>query len=401
MPYQAPVLSPAARSSGAPHRGATTLGSARAGVLAAALGALGGCAEDASGPSGIEAAAAPAEHASVDPALVTAGREHYVRLCALCHGSEGEGYLADNAPALSGADFLSVASDEFLRRAIDEGHPGTAMAGFGAAHGGPLGERDLDALVGYLRSLGPPPVDVSHTRVLGDPERGRPLYDRVCATCHGLAGEGVSAPTLAHPVFRESASDGFLRRTIAGGRAGTPMRAFQDELSSQEIDDVVRYLRALPPMTVPAPAALPAGPPPPDFEHIVLNPDGPAPSFHPREDRYVPGAEVHAALESGARLVLLDARAVSSWAEGHIPGAAPFPYYTADDLASHLPDDGTWIIAYCACPHAASGHVVDELRRRGFEHAMILDEGIPWWISQGYPTERGDGSSPGAGTPVH
>ena len=32
---------------------------------------------------------------------------------------------------------------------------------------------------------------------------------------------------------------------------------------------------------------------------------------------------------------------------------------------------------------------------------MILDEGIPWWTSQGYATERGDGSSPGAGTSVH
>lgn len=367
-------------------------------VTTSALAGLGGCTgeEDAA-----EAASEREPPPAIDPALLAAGRAHYDRLCALCHGADGEGYAADNAPRLTSDDFLAVASDEFLSRAISEGHPGTPMAGFAAAHGGPLNDPDIAALVAYLRSRGPQAVDVAHTRVLGDAERGRPIYERVCAECHGLIGEGVSAPTLAHPTFRESASDGYLRRTIAGGRAGTPMRAFQEELTSQEIDDLVLFLRALPPLTVPTPAALPAGPPPPDFEHIVLNPDGPAPDFHPRDDRFVPGAEVHAALEAGARIVLLDARAISSWAEGHIPGAAPFPYYTADDLASHLPDDGTWIIAYCACPHAASGHVVDELRRRGFEHAMILDEGIPWWIAQGYPTERGDGSSPGAGTPVH
>lgn len=365
-------------------------------ALVLGLSVLAGCGEDDPDDYVPEP-----ESRHLDEAAVAAGHDHYERLCALCHGHDGEGYLADNAPRLHSDDFLAVASDDFLRRAITEGHPGTPMAGFGGAHGGPLSDVQVGELVSFLRSLGPDAVDVSHTRVLGDAERGAPIYTRLCASCHGAAGEGVTAPTLAHPTFRDSASNGFLRRTIAGGRAGTPMVAFEGTLSSQEIDDVVLYVRSLPPMTVPTPAALPSGPPPPDFDHIVLNPDGPAPDFHPREDRFVPGAEVHAAMEAGARMVLLDARPVSSWAEGHIPGAAPFPYYTADELASHLPNDGTWIIAYCACPHAASGHVVDELRGRGFAHAMILDEGIPWWQSQGYPTERGDGSEPGAGTPVH
>lgn len=322
---------------------------------------------------------------------VAAGGELYQRYCALCHGEHGEGYLADNAPAITGDAFLRVASDEFLTRAITEGHPGTPMAAFGQAQGGPLLPEEVLRIVAFLRSEGPPPIDVSRTRVMGDAGRGRSVYDESCASCHGARGEGVNAPTLAHPVFQSSASVGFLRETIARGRDGTPMPAFQGTLSSQAIDDVVAYVRTLAPIGAPAPP-VPDGPPPPDFDHLVLSPEGEAPEFTVREDRYVPGAEVRRALDEHRRIVILDARATSAWAEAHIPGAAPFPYYSIEDLASHLPNDGTYIIAYCACPHAASGHVVDELRRRNFEHAYILDEGIGWWQSEGHPVERGAAS---------
>lgn len=295
--------------------------------------------------------------------------------------------MADNAPALGNDDFLRLASDDFLRRAITDGHPGTPMAAFGATLGGPMSPEQVDQVIAHLRTWGPEPIDVSHTRVLGDERRGATVFANSCASCHGPRGEGVNAPTLAHPVFQSSATAGFLRETIARGREGTPMPAFQATLSSQQIDDVVAFVRALPPIGAPAPA--PDGPPPPDMANIVMNPTGPAPEFHVRDDRFVPGAEVRAALDAGARMVILDARPASAWAEGHIPGSAPFPFYSVDELVEHLPNDGTWIIAYCACPHAASGHVVDELRRREYEHAVILDEGITWWTSEGHPVERG------------
>lgn len=332
--------------------------------------------------------AAPASDTPRSPsAEAQAGEPLYQRYCALCHGEEAQGYLADNAPALGNDDFLRVASDDFLRRAITEGHPGTVMAAFGEGQGGPLSPDDVNRIVAYLRSLGPEPIDVSRTRVMGDAGRGRAVFEANCASCHGARGEGVSAPTLAHPVFTSSASLGFLRETVARGREGTPMPAFQATLSSQQIDDVVTFLRTLPPIGVPAPAA--DGPPPPDMDHLVMNPDGAPPTFTVREDRFVPGAEVRAALDAHARMVILDARPASAWAEGHIPGSAPFPFYSVDELVGHLPNDGTWIIAYCACPHAASGHVVDELRRRNYEHAVILDEGITWWTNEGHPVERG------------
>ncbi len=342
----------------------------------------------ACGSGEVEApSASPEARPELDASQVAAGRDLYLRYCALCHGEEAQGYLADNAPALGNESFLRVVPDELLRRAISEGHPGTPMAAFSNTLGGPMSPDEIDQVVTYLRSLGPTPIDVSRTRVLGDARRGATVYANSCASCHGERGEGVNAPTLAHPVFQSSASAGFLRETISRGREGTPMPSFQATLSSQEIDDVVAFVRGLAPIGAPAPA--PDGPPPPDMDHLVMNPDGPAPEFHVREDRFVPGAEVRAALDAGARMIILDARPASAWAEGHIPGSAPFPFYSVDELAGHLPTDGTWIIAYCACPHAASGHVVDELRRREFEHAVILDEGISWWTSEGHPVERG------------
>ena len=59
-----------------------------------------------------------------------------------------------------------------------------------------------------------------------------------------------------------------------------------------------------------------------------------------------------------------------------------------------LPNDGTWIIAYCACPHHASGVVFDELRRRGYKTSAVLDEGVFAWQHKGYPVVAAPGSLP-------
>jgi cytochrome c oxidase cbb3-type subunit 3 len=324
----------------------------------------------------------------VDAAAAGRGREAYATYCALCHGATGEGYLADNAPALANPDFLAAASDAYLHTAIEEGRPGTPMSAWAAAHGGPLSPEQTDDIVAFIRSWATePPIDLAHVTVHGRREMGATLYGARCAVCHGANGEGVSAPALSNPVFLSSTSQGFVRYTIEHGRRGTPMIGYGDQIDSASIDDLVAFVTSFAPRT--ATPSAPMGGPPPDLDHIVLNPDGPPPGFEMREERFVPGRAVHEAMERGARMVILDARAASDWSTMHIRGAAPFPFYSVDELAAHLPNDGTWIIAYCACPHAASGHVVDALRERGFTHAAILDEGIPWWIEQHYPVEAG------------
>jgi rhodanese-related sulfurtransferase len=223
--------------------------------------------------------------------------------------------------------------------------------------------------------------------VHGDAAAGAPLFAAECASCHGAAGEGATALSLNSPIFHDTASDGQIRYAIAHGREGTPMPAFEPRLSPRKLDDLVAFVRTLRREGPPRPraAALEIR-----YEHLVQNPDGPAPSFELREGRFVPAAQLAAALEAGSRVVVLDARAPSDWLAMHIPGSVPSPYYAVEDVIAHLPRDGTWIVAYCGCPHAASGQVVDALRRAGFEHTAVLDEGIFYWRDEGYPIASGD-----------
>jgi cytochrome c oxidase cbb3-type subunit III len=41
-------------------------------------------------------------------------------------------------------------------------------------------------------------------------------------------------------------------------------------------------------------------------------------------------------------------------------------------------------VAYCACPHHASGEVVDALRAKKYQNTAVLDEGILFWRDKGY-----------------
>ena len=115
-----------------------------------------------------------------------------------------------------------------------------------------------------------------------------------------------------------------------------------------------------------------------------MNPKGAHPDFTLRDERYVSAEQVKRALDRKERIVLLDARPESDWIQFRIPGAIPFPYYE-ESHAARIPKDGTWVVAYCACPHHASGEVVNALRRDGYPKTAVLDEGILVWRNLGYP----------------
>ena len=80
------------------------------------------------------------------------GAELYARMCAVCHGVNGEGFAADKAPSLSNPDFLAAADDQFLTRGIDDGRKGTTMSVWGAKNGGPLTPSDTRDLIAFMRT---------------------------------------------------------------------------------------------------------------------------------------------------------------------------------------------------------------------------------------------------------
>ena len=124
----------------------------------------------------------------------------------------------------------------------------------------------------------------------------------------------------------------------------------------------------------------------------MINPKGGDPQWKPREDRFIGVDDVAAALKAGKRMIVIDARPPSDWRRAHVTGAVSIPYHDMARLAE-VPKD-TWVVAYCACPHHLSGIVVDELRKRGHERALVLDEGITVWHQRGYPVVAAEGVTP-------
>lgn len=333
--------------------------------------------------------AAPDWSLTLDYAQMQQAESMYQTYCSLCHGEDRTGYRADHAPSLRTKSLLGTGYPRFIYTAIGYGRANTAMDGYSEEMGGPLSRDDIRLLTRWLAQVEQAePIELSSGAVSGNAELGANIYVERCAECHGSKGEGITAPALGAQALLANASDHFLRYAVANGREGTPMMGFQGDLDGKEIDAVVAYLRSQASGWSPSPPKL-VTPPTPD--QYVMNPDAEAPEFTLREGRYVPAAQVVEALEQNKRFILLDTRPASAWQRSHIPGAVPMPYYREKEKAGdNLPNDDTWIVAYCACPHAASDFVINNLRDLGFKNTAVIDEGILVWTAMGLPVTAGE-----------
>ncbi len=314
----------------------------------------------------------------------------YQQYCALCHGKDREGYAADNAPSLRSKSLLaSSKGNNFIRYTIQYGRGESAMAGYYDQLGGPLTFLEIELLIKWLEEEAgiEKPVELSRDPVVGDVELGKKVYQTQCAVCHGNEGEGITAPALGNPMLLATATDDFLRYAIKEGRDGTPMLAYKDILSEKEIDDVTTFLRSRASgWNVPKTDSIKI----PTPENYILNPNGSQPDFELREGRFVSAKQLNQAIEDSTRLVILDARSEVAWRQTHIPGSIPVPYYEdPEEFAKHIPKENTMIVAYCACPHAASGKVISKLKKLGYNNTAILDEGVLIWAQLGYPVKHG------------
>ncbi len=335
---------------------------------------------------------------------VAQGQRLYATYCATCHGPTGNGYAADNSPSLRTTTFLATATDAFLDAAITRGRPGTAMAAFGRALGGPLPPADVTAIVAFLRDGAPPLVQFPSAPVAGDPKAGETVYTNVCARCHGTKTQRSSAVHLANP---DPPSDGFGRLPSLRRRFGPTAHhddSFDDRAHAQSRLTTWSPTSApwpRPPASRRCPRRLryPARRPRHGPGPVVLNPRGRAPDFTLKDNLYVSIDDVKKALDAKRRLVIADARPPSDWLNLHITGAISTPYYDTKSL-DDIPNDGTWVLAYCACPHHVSGIVVEELRRRGYKHTAVIDEGIFAWQQKKYPVVAAPGLAQPAWPPA-
>lgn len=174
---------------------------------------------------------------------VLAGRVTYAQNCAGCHGIRGEGGIG---ASLNSPTFLAVASDEFLATTLIEGRPNTAMPSW----------RQLDSprisdLLAYMRTWQPHHSDRETTlRLVANAdesdgvsaETGATIYGANCVMCHGSAGEGDLAPSLAAQEFLTLADNDYLYSTVARGRPGTGMPAWR-HLSNENAASLIVFMR--------------------------------------------------------------------------------------------------------------------------------------------------------------
>ena len=183
----------------------------------------------------------------------------YEANCASCHGAEGQGRVSGRAPAIGNPEFLKQASEEFIVQTVKYGRPGSNMMPFGQQDGGILSDTLIKEIAKHLKTLEPEElVEGEHEEkatetgmITGSVLSGKELYSNNCAQCHGLSGQGTVGPELRSPIFQDNASQTFIKNTILRGRMHTPMSAYGKgrngitELTEQEINDLVLYIRSL------------------------------------------------------------------------------------------------------------------------------------------------------------
>jgi mono/diheme cytochrome c family protein len=213
---------------------------ARAILLSGALGAL----------SCIDAPGRPSEDTRVlPPDELTDFAALYGQNCAGCHGAAGRG-----GPSIQLGDplYLAIVDDAVLGQTASEGVPGTPMPAFLDTAGGILTRRQVDAIVGGIRSWATTEFSRAelppHAAPLGNRERGAEAYDRFCSSCHGPDGKGgARATSIVDDAYLALVSDQDLRTNVIVGRPDLGFPDFRGDrtsepMSPREVSDVVAWL---------------------------------------------------------------------------------------------------------------------------------------------------------------
>ncbi|MBF0295795.1 MAG: c-type cytochrome [Magnetococcales bacterium] len=172
----------------------------------------------------------------------------YRKHCAVCHGKSGDGRTtAGSGMQPPPGDFtapgaLVTLTRERMVRSIREGRKGTAMV----AWQGVLSDEEILAVTEYIRD------DLMLSSYDKDASPGRKIFASNCSVCHGDKGDvAVWARSGLSPAPRNFTSDLARREltrermvfSVTYGRAETAMPAWVGRLKTEEIEQVVDYIR--------------------------------------------------------------------------------------------------------------------------------------------------------------
>jgi mono/diheme cytochrome c family protein len=219
------------------------------------------------------------EAASGEPLEV--GQRLFAENCVSCHGDFGEGGInpardGDIIAPISTAEYLQTRDNATLRSIISAGQPNFGMSPFGNAFGGPLDDDQIDAIVKFIRSweANPPvelPPEIPISTVAGT---GAEIFAEVCAQCHDPLSSNFEGITLREPDFRENNTAQDIFDTINLGHEATPMIAWGEILSAEQINELVEFILSLPVQEPVQEAETPA-----DIDEAQASPTPAVPSF--------------------------------------------------------------------------------------------------------------------------
>jgi cytochrome c oxidase subunit II len=145
---------------------------------------------------------------------VAAGQALYA-VCAACHGPQGEGNRAMNAPKLSGqAPWYLKRQLQHFKHGARGTHAkdvyGKVMAPMVATLADDIA---IDNITAYIKTL---PDTRAAATLIGDPTKGQQRY-ATCGTCHGSDGRGIAA---THAPRLKGMSDWYLATQLKNFREG-------------------------------------------------------------------------------------------------------------------------------------------------------------------------------------
>ena len=173
--------------------------------------------------------------------------------CAVCHGHNGEGVKAFNAPALANQEtwYLRQQLQNFLK-GNRGAHPNDTLGAVMALQAKMLEtDEQLESVIAYIKLL--PRVQTDQT-IFGDVENGKHTYNKACASCHGIDAKGLEAylspnllgiqdyyMTAQIRHFRDG-----IRGIAEGDTIGAQMLDMLTQIPDDEtIDDVITYIHTL------------------------------------------------------------------------------------------------------------------------------------------------------------
>jgi len=180
-----------------------------------------------------------------------AGAAQYA-VCAACHGQQGEGLQALNAPKLAGQEPWYIRRQianykAGLRGAHEDDIYGRQMAPMAATL---ANEAALENVIAFIQTF---PDNPAHAAIDGNVARGEKLY-AVCGYCHGDDAQGIraiNAPRMA------GMTDWYLARQLknfrSGIRGGHPQDFYGMQMgfmgrqmqTDEQINDVIAYINTL------------------------------------------------------------------------------------------------------------------------------------------------------------